>query len=33
MWVWRHVEEASAFFLINAIDPLVQPLQGLQISL
>jgi hypothetical protein len=34
VWVWRHhVEEASAFFLMNAIDPLVQPLQDLQVSL
>jgi hypothetical protein len=33
-WVGRHhVEEASALFLMNVIDPLVQPLQDLQVNL
>jgi hypothetical protein len=34
VWVWlHHVEEAMAFFLTKAIDPLVQPLQDLQVNL
>jgi hypothetical protein len=35
VWVWHcHVEEAlAALFLMNAFDPLIQPLQHLQVSL